>query len=156
MARWDTGPTHTHTILLKVYVGMLLCVVWCKTCTLILKGWHFWYFCDWFVEVTVLQVIHSTLTVQTTNIGWFPFITTLRTVTLEAVISCCISSHEPFCSILNPLSQITSKNSLPWHTAGHHTPSVISNPNCFLLSGSIPYHSNTTQTSPIDAARSLV
>lgn len=133
---WHTetqGP-HIHMILLKVYVCTCL-YVWyvksgCKTYILIWNGLFGISVIALYVYKWVsfmYQVIHF-IWLYTTDISWFPFITTLHTVTLEVVISCSIFSLKPFCSTLNPLSQITSKNSLPWRTVGHHTPSVILNP----------------------------
>lgn len=75
---------------------------------------------------SVHQVTHFTLNVQTTDFSLFPLITTLRAVTLEPRVVFSITSNSV--PLLSPLSQITSRNSLPWHSVGHHTPSVISNP----------------------------
>ena len=75
---------------------------------------------------SVDQVTHFTLTVQTTDISLFPSITALRAVTLEPRVAFSITSHSV--PLLSPPSQIASRNSLPWHSVGHHTPSVIANP----------------------------
>lgn len=103
----------------------------------------------------IYQVIHFTLTVQTTDISWFPFITTIYIVTLEQLSHAVFSPTSHSVHSKPSDSNHIQKQFTMTHSGTSHSISHLE-PRCFLLSGSILYHSNTTQTHPIDTAWSLV